>query len=659
MKRQGKRFLALVIIASLLSALIGVGPVSAGTYFTTHPEASKASPALAVFQGEEWAAFIGKSTNHIYVCSSADGINWSNHNTIFEDKSVCPPSLAVFNNNLYLAFTGDATGSINIVYYDGTKWHYAGPTGQTSAAGPTLAVFGDKLYLAFIASNGSNDLMLCSSSDGSNWSHAAPIPGQSSQSNPSLVTCGGRLWLAYMGNSSHQLYTWSTTDPDNANWSPTRINETSCAAPSLAADSNGNLWIVFAGDTTKDIFFCSYDAGSDKWSGHSFIVGQKSQIGAALIFVDVYDNGVGTLLNREVVFVSMDGSDTLHICSSADGINWSDVGPMEWNPQGLKLFEPDKGFGSGVNNCNFNAELDLDSNGTCTYTGNYNNTGGSFLSPTQNYSVAIAVSAADGKIFTFEHQGTCSCDTYDDWSTTVQSPIIASEWPEIISSDIPEACKYDNNTNGCWVFDSLEDAVNEAYQLYQDYEELEAGYETAVEVFEIIAVVAGSPVGMVHQVSNPTPIPLDTFLHASVNPAINNILNSSSGAGASASQGIQVYANGTLVPMDMAPKFVDGRFLAQMRPLFQALGANDPQWDQKTKTITDTMGSTTIKLQIANATAYINEKPFALDSPPILYSNDNGKTWSTLIPVRFVSEAFGYNVKYDATNNQIDITSKS
>ena len=130
-----------------------------------------------------------------------------------------------------------------------------------------------------------------------------------------------------------------------------------------------------------------------------------------------------------------------------------------------------------------------------------------------------------------------------------------------------------------------------------------------------------------------------------------NVFNSTQ-TSSSNSEGIQVYVNGTLVQMDVAPMFVDGRFQVQMRPLFEALGANPPQWDSTDRTITDTMGNTTIKLQIASTTAYVNETKHTLDSPPLLIEGH------TLIPVRFVSEAFGYNVKWDAANKQIDITTR-
>ena len=113
---------------------------------------------------------------------------------------------------------------------------------------------------------------------------------------------------------------------------------------------------------------------------------------------------------------------------------------------------------------------------------------------------------------------------------------------------------------------------------------------------------------------------------------------------------IQVYVNGTLVQMDVAPKIVDGRILVQMRPIFEALGAT-VQWNAADQSIVATEGNTIIKLQIGSTTAYKNGAPVTLAAPPIIV---NGHT---LVPTRFVSEAFGYNVAYDAANMRVDITS--
>ena len=122
-------------------------------------------------------------------------------------------------------------------------------------------------------------------------------------------------------------------------------------------------------------------------------------------------------------------------------------------------------------------------------------------------------------------------------------------------------------------------------------------------------------------------------------------------------KGTKLLVNGTPVPLSVAPMIVNGRFQVEMQPLFNALGAGSPQWDQQTKTITENMGNTSIRLSIGSTTGYIDGKPFSLDSPPVLFYDKTGKDWHTLIPVRFVSEAFCYDVNYDVADQQIDITS--
>lgn len=144
-------------------------------------------------------------------------------------------------------------------------------------------------------------------------------------------------------------------------------------------------------------------------------------------------------------------------------------------------------------------------------------------------------------------------------------------------------------------------------------------------------------------------------------PLSNSISSSSAHANslttAGGTKGTRLLVNGTPVPLSVTPMIVNGRFQVEMQPLFNALGAGSPQWDQQTKTITENMGNTSIRLSIGSTTGYIDDKPFLLDSPPVLFYDKTGKVWYTLIPVRFVSEAFCYVVNYDAADQQIDIAS--
>ncbi|MDQ6423644.1 stalk domain-containing protein [Paenibacillus sp. LHD-117] len=86
---------------------------------------------------------------------------------------------------------------------------------------------------------------------------------------------------------------------------------------------------------------------------------------------------------------------------------------------------------------------------------------------------------------------------------------------------------------------------------------------------------------------------------------------------------------------------VDGRTMVPMRAIFEKLQSK-VSWDEKTRTVTAVKDATTVKLTIDAATAHVNAQAVTLDVPPMLLQ---GKTY---VPLRFVSEALGAEVGYDA-----------
>lgn len=103
-----------------------------------------------------------------------------------------------------------------------------------------------------------------------------------------------------------------------------------------------------------------------------------------------------------------------------------------------------------------------------------------------------------------------------------------------------------------------------------------------------------------------------------------------------------------IVPVD--PIIQDGRTLVPLRAIFEALGVN-VHWDQHTKIVTGIRDDKTIKLQIDNKMASINEKQVELDVPA---RNING---STLVPVRFIAESLGAEVKWNQESQTVSIQS--
>ncbi|MEW6226593.1 MAG: stalk domain-containing protein [Bacillota bacterium] len=119
-----------------------------------------------------------------------------------------------------------------------------------------------------------------------------------------------------------------------------------------------------------------------------------------------------------------------------------------------------------------------------------------------------------------------------------------------------------------------------------------------------------------------------------------------------ASAAPRVLLDGAQLSFDVPPVIEQGRTLVPMRAIFEALGA-EVGWDGTTRTVTAARGQTTVRLTIGVKTAHKNGAPVTLDAPAKVV---NGRT---LVPLRFVSEALGCSVQWDAKTQTVTITSAS
>ena len=113
-----------------------------------------------------------------------------------------------------------------------------------------------------------------------------------------------------------------------------------------------------------------------------------------------------------------------------------------------------------------------------------------------------------------------------------------------------------------------------------------------------------------------------------------------------AATSVRVLFNGNYLDFDVAPIIENDRTLAPFRKIGEALGA-EIQWSQETKTVMAYENDKTVILKIGDNTAYVNETPIKLDTPPII-KNDR-----TLVPIRFFSEAFGAIVSWDNASRTV------
>ncbi|MBP1933495.1 copper amine oxidase N-terminal domain-containing protein [Ammoniphilus resinae] len=107
-------------------------------------------------------------------------------------------------------------------------------------------------------------------------------------------------------------------------------------------------------------------------------------------------------------------------------------------------------------------------------------------------------------------------------------------------------------------------------------------------------------------------------------------------------------ATGGIFVFKTNPVNENGRFLVPLRELFEMLGVS-VEWDEKTRTISAVKETRTIKFTIGMQQAFVNGQVKSLDVPGKIIK---GKT---MVPLRFISEALGEKVNYDASKMEITV----
>ncbi|MEQ8167486.1 MAG: copper amine oxidase N-terminal domain-containing protein [Candidatus Eremiobacterota bacterium] len=114
---------------------------------------------------------------------------------------------------------------------------------------------------------------------------------------------------------------------------------------------------------------------------------------------------------------------------------------------------------------------------------------------------------------------------------------------------------------------------------------------------------------------------------------------------------IRVYIDGRELFFDVPPAQKDGYTLVPLRAIFNGLGAT-VKYDSNTRTITSNKGTTTVQLTLDSTNAYVNGQIRKLDMPAMSINE------RTLVPLRFVGEAFGAKVKWDGKTRSIFISTE-
>jgi len=109
-----------------------------------------------------------------------------------------------------------------------------------------------------------------------------------------------------------------------------------------------------------------------------------------------------------------------------------------------------------------------------------------------------------------------------------------------------------------------------------------------------------------------------------------------------------VRLDGQPLATSVAPIQMNGRTLVPMRDIFEALGAT-VNYNPVTRGISAMRANTKVDLQIGNRMAMVNGSNVTLEQAPLI------RRGNTLVPLRFVSEAMGANVRYNAQRQVVNI----
>lgn len=118
---------------------------------------------------------------------------------------------------------------------------------------------------------------------------------------------------------------------------------------------------------------------------------------------------------------------------------------------------------------------------------------------------------------------------------------------------------------------------------------------------------------------------------------------------AGAQPNITTELNGTRINFDQPPVMQGGRVLVPLRGIFENLGA-DVIYSPATRTIKATGDGQTVELTLGQREAYVNGKQIYLDVPA---DTIGGRT---MVPLRFVSEAMGADVKWRSASRTVAIS---
>lgn len=138
--------------------------------------------------------------------------------------------------------------------------------------------------------------------------------------------------------------------------------------------------------------------------------------------------------------------------------------------------------------------------------------------------------------------------------------------------------------------------------------------------------------------------PVSTFADLNQIKVIDEVADTSN----SVSSDISIYIDGVKQEYEVTPIIENGTTLVPMRAIFETFGA-EVKWVDHNQPIIATKKDLRIEIKLGSYFVKINDETIKLNVQPKLV---NGVT---MVPLRFISEAFGADVEWDASSKTINI----
>ncbi|MET0403851.1 MAG: hypothetical protein ABW123_15680 [Cystobacter sp.] len=219
---------------------------------------AEVGPAAAVFGNQLMCVHRGRASDAYLEWTAYDSSQgWTRDQRFPAHLTEAEPALAVFQDKLYCAHRG-AGGDSNLYLasFDGRSWSADQRFSLITSTGPALAAFQNRLICVHQGSQGDDRLLWTASSNGSDWSEAAPMTGHHTRSQPALAVFQGRLYCVYRTQADDLA--WTTFD--GRSWSEPDTVGAICASGASLVVRGTRLYCAYVGPGgDPSVFWCAFD----------------------------------------------------------------------------------------------------------------------------------------------------------------------------------------------------------------------------------------------------------------------------------------------------------------------------------------------------------------------------------------------------------------